>query len=84
MTLKTEDIESAGEIIQDLCEFLQVTTLESTAFFPQQMQLLHDTLIQMNEYNQIRTKLITEIADSSNLIKTLLIRAEDCRLLNEL
>jgi Bardet-Biedl syndrome 2 protein len=37
----------------------------------------------VEEYNVIRLKLSAEIADSSNMIKTLVIKAEDARILND-
>jgi Bardet-Biedl syndrome 2 protein len=82
--IKTEDIEAAGDMIQDLCEFLQVEELESVAYFPDEMKKFTDALNKANEFNAVRVKLTTEMADSSNLIKTLVIKAEDARILNEM
>lgn len=38
----------------------------------------------MDEYNAVRLKLTAEMADSSTLIKTLVIKAEDARLLGDI
>lgn len=84
MTIKTDDIEAAGDMIQDLCEFLQIQELESIAYFPEEMKKFHEALIKTNELNSTRANLTTNMADSSNMIKTLVIKAEDSRLLGEM
>lgn len=83
VTIKTDDIDIAGDIIGDLCEFLGVEELESTAHFPFVMEQFNNLLQQVDEYNAIRLKLTAEMADSSSLIKTLVIKAEDSRLLGD-
>ena len=37
----TEDMELAGEVLQDLCTFLQISELESVAEFPAEMEARH-------------------------------------------
>jgi Bardet-Biedl syndrome 2 protein len=56
----------------------------SIAYFPAEMKTFHDALDKVNDYNETRTKLTAEMADSSNLIKTLVIKAEDARILNQM
>uniref|UniRef100_A0A7S0QX50 Bardet-Biedl syndrome 2 protein homolog n=1 Tax=Pyramimonas obovata TaxID=1411642 RepID=A0A7S0QX50_9CHLO len=82
--IKTEDMEAAGEMVQDLCGFLGVTELESIAEFPYEMETFRSVLMQVDEYNAVRLKLTAEMADSSNLVKTLVIKAEDARILNNM
>ena len=38
-------------------------------------------VVQVDEYNVIRLRLTAEMADSSNLVKSLVIKAEDARIL---
>jgi hypothetical protein len=71
-------------MIQDLCEFLQIESLESTSYFPEEMKLFHDALSKVNEYNSVRSKLTSDMADLSNLIKTLVIKAEVSRILGQM
>jgi Bardet-Biedl syndrome 2 protein len=84
VTLRTDDIEVAGEIVQDLCTFLQVTELESTAHFPEEMEKFRSVLMKVDEYNSVRLKLTAEMADSSNLVKALIVKAEDYRMLSDM
>ena len=41
MQVLTEDMELAGEVLQDLCTFLQISELESVAEFPAEMEARH-------------------------------------------
>eukprot|EP01116_Phalansterium_solitarium_P000261 TRINITY_DN10162_c0_g1_i1.p1 TRINITY_DN10162_c0_g1~~TRINITY_DN10162_c0_g1_i1.p1 ORF type:complete len:808 (+),score=333.31 TRINITY_DN10162_c0_g1_i1:386-2809(+) len=81
MTIRTDDVEAAGDIIQDLCECLSIDSLESTAYFPEELNLFHDALSKVTDFNAVRAKLTSEMADSSNLIKMLVVKAEDARIL---
>ena len=40
--------------------------------------------VQVDDYNAIRLKLTGEMADDSNHVKNLVIRAEDARILNDM
>merc|ERR1719215_531270 len=84
LSIKTDDIEVAGEIVHDLCTFLQVTELESRAHFPDEMEKFKQVLMRVDEYNAVRLKLTAEMADSANLVKALIVKAEDYRMLSDM
>merc|ERR1740121_2283056 len=84
ITIKTDDIEVAGELVHDLCTFLQVQELESTAHFPDEMEKFKHVLMRVDEYNAVRLKLTAEMADSANLVKALIVKAEDYRMLSDM
>merc|ERR1719222_1283592 len=84
LTIRTDDIEVAGEMVQDLCAHLQVTELESTASFPDEMEKFKSVLMKVDEYNAVRLRLTAEMADSSNLVKALIVKAEDYRMLSDM
>lgn len=84
ITIRTDDIEVAGEMVQDLCAFLQVTEQESTANFPEEMEKFKSVLMKVDEYNAVRLKLTAEMADSANLVKALIVKAEDYRMLSDM
>lgn len=84
MCIRTDDIEVAGEMIQDLSLYLGVTELESLAHFPVEMAKFKNVLLKVDEYNAVRLKLTAEMADSSNLVKTLVVKAEDYRMLSDM
>lgn len=84
VTIRTDDIEVAGEMVHDLCTFCQVTELESTAHFPSEMEKFKHVLMRVDEYNAVRLKLTAEMADSANLVKALIVKAEDYRMLSDM
>jgi Bardet-Biedl syndrome 2 protein len=84
LTVRTDEMETAGDIVQALCSFLKVAELESEADFPAEMAAFREVLQRVDELNAVRLKMTADMADSSNLIKQLVIRAEDARMLGEI
>mmetsp|Transcript_10478 Transcript_10478/g.25127 ORF Transcript_10478/g.25127 Transcript_10478/m.25127 type:complete len:701 (-) Transcript_10478:93-2195(-) len=84
VTLGTDDMELAGDLVQDLCQSLQVGELESEADFAQEMGAFQQVLQRVDELNAVRLKMTVDMADSSNIVKQLVIRAEDARMLGEM
>mmetsp|Transcript_108077 Transcript_108077/g.241154 ORF Transcript_108077/g.241154 Transcript_108077/m.241154 type:complete len:724 (-) Transcript_108077:131-2302(-) len=84
LTLRTNDMEVAGEMIQDLAAHLQMVDLESTANFPDEMEKFKTVLMRVDEYNAVRLKLTAEMADSTNLVKALIVKAEDYRMQSDM
>jgi len=41
-------------------------------------------VIQVDEYHTVRQRLTADMADHSNLIKSMVVRAEDARLMDDL
>merc|ERR1719379_2382879 len=71
-------------MIQDFASFLQINELESHASFPEDMENFKAVLMKVDEYNSVRLKLTAEMADSSNLVKALIVKAEDYRMLSDM
>ncbi|CAH1270190.1 BBS2 [Branchiostoma lanceolatum] len=81
VTIKTDDMDLAGEVIQSLALFLGIEDLQVTSDFPGYMEELKNVLIKVNEFSSVRQKLTAEMADHSNLIRSMVVRAEDARIL---
>jgi hypothetical protein len=45
--IRVDDMELAGELVQDLCKYLGLEELESTANFPAEMDSLRTVLAQV-------------------------------------
>merc|ERR1711865_479168 len=58
--------------------------LESIANFPEEMEKFKGVLLRVDEYNEVRLRLTAEMADSSNLVKALIVKAEDYRMLSDM
>jgi Bardet-Biedl syndrome 2 protein len=80
----TDDMDLAAELVQDMSAYLTISELESIANFPAEMSEFRNVLLKVDEFNATRLKLTAEMADTSNLVKTLVIKAEDARILNDI
>jgi Bardet-Biedl syndrome 2 protein len=50
-----------------------------TADFPVELESLREVLVKVDDFHAVRQKLTAEMADHSNLIRNLVVRAEDAR-----
>lgn len=83
-TVRCDNMGTCGDIIQDLGAFLGIKELESVADFPLEFESFQSVLQRVEEYNNVRMKLTAEIADSTQMVKALVIKAEDARILNDM
>ncbi|GAB6027833.1 Bardet-Biedl syndrome 2 protein [Chamberlinius hualienensis] len=81
VTIGTNDMELAGIIIQSLSSFLNLDDANVLAEFPVEMEDLCQTLQQVEEYEKSRQTLMADMTNSSALVRSLIIRAEDARLM---
>ena len=84
LLFRVNNIELAGDIIQDIASDLGIKELEATADFPSEFDEFSKVLMKVDGYNAVRIQLTMEMADSSQLVKALVIRAEDARILSEM
>ena len=84
LTIRTDNLEVAGDFVQELCTGLGITELESTADFPYDMEEFRNVLVKVDEHNAVRLRLTAEVADSSNAVKSFVIKAEDARILTDM
>lgn len=84
MRILTDDMELAGDVLQEMTAALGVHELESSADFPLQMEAFRAVLLKVDEFNAARLKMTAEMADSSHAAKTLVIKAEDARILGDI
>ncbi len=82
--LQCDSMELASELTQDLLKFLGVAELESEADFPSELQQFEEVLRVVADCNDARIRLAADMADDSQRIKSLVIRAEDCRLMADM
>ena len=79
-----DDMELCGDVVQDMCRFMRVSELESAADFPEEMRRLAELLAQVERYDALRRRLTADMADASDAVKALVIRAEDRRRLGDM
>lgn len=84
VTVNTDDIDLAGDIIQSMASFFAIEELQVEADFPAYFEELKKILVKVDEYHSVHQKLSADMADNSNLIRSLLVRAEDARLMRDM
>ncbi len=84
MTIRVDSMEVAGDIVQDICTQMGIKELESVCFFPDEFKAFEDVLSQVDSFNSTRLKMTADMADSSQAVKALVIKAEDARLLGDM
>lgn len=83
VTIRTENIELAGDLVQSIASEFNLTELHSSCQFYNELVCLKNLIKKVQQFQSVRQQLKAEIADNSLAIKTLIIRAEDARLLGE-
>ena len=83
VTISTENLELAGDLIQDLADFTATEQLSSIAYFPKAISEFQDVLQSVDDFNQTRLSLAAGAADISNNVKELVVKAEDSRILGD-
>lgn len=82
--VRTADMETAGDIIQDLVSFMSLKDLESVADFPDEINNLKRIFKEVEDYNAARLHITGDIADAVGNVKTFIVKAEDARLLSDM
>jgi Bardet-Biedl syndrome 2 protein len=80
----TENMELAGDLVQDLAEYTHTEQLSSRAHFPEAMNAFKQVLERVEEFNQTRLALAAGAADVTNNLKELVVKAEDSRMMGDL
>ncbi|KAJ8398586.1 hypothetical protein AAFF_G00421140 [Aldrovandia affinis] len=84
ITLKTDDIDLAGELVHSLASFLAIDDLQVEADFPAYFEEVRATLTEVDDYHSVHQKLTAAMADHSNHIRNMLVQAEDARLMGDM
>lgn len=84
LQLICDNMELCGDIIQNLVEYLALEDLASVCDFPVEMETIEKLLQAADDLQRVRLRLAAEMADHSGIIRTLVVRAEDSRLLGDM
>uniref|UniRef100_H3DMY8 Bardet-Biedl syndrome 2 protein homolog n=1 Tax=Tetraodon nigroviridis TaxID=99883 RepID=H3DMY8_TETNG len=84
VTVRTDDVDLAGDLVQSLASFLAIEDLSAEADFPGYFEELQTTLTEVDEFHSVHQKLNAAMADHSNYIRNMLVQAEDARLMDDL
>ncbi|RMC09141.1 hypothetical protein DUI87_14148 [Hirundo rustica rustica] len=84
VSINTDDIDLAGDIIQSMASFLAIEDLQVEADFPAYFEELRKVLVKVDEHHAVNQRLTADMAEHSNLIRSMLVQAEDARLLGDM
>lgn len=91
IVLRSDQLASCGAFISAMAEELGGTwtaehsdPVEVRCEIPAELERLRGILARVDEFNDVRMKLTTDMADAATIVKTLLGRAEDARLLGDM
>ena len=82
--ISTDDMDLCGDIVQALAEYLGVDYLASSCDFPPEIGKIEQLLVKADELQSVRQRLSSEMADQSGLIRTLIVRTEDSRIMMDM
>ncbi|CRK86559.1 CLUMA_CG000236, isoform A [Clunio marinus] len=80
--IQTENLELAGNLVQSIAEFMNITNLDSSASFPGTVSKFHELFEKLQGLQESANVLRTDTALKINLAKILVIRAEDAKITN--
>ncbi|CAG9855973.1 unnamed protein product [Phyllotreta striolata] len=80
ITIYTSNVSLAADLVQSLAAYLNITSLDSKSSFPQEEQKLKELLIKLNDVQETKLRLETDVADRMSQIRALIIQAEDSRI----
>ncbi|XP_020285539.1 Bardet-Biedl syndrome 2 protein homolog [Pseudomyrmex gracilis] len=84
LTIQTDDSTLAGDIIQSLAMYLGVRELTSEAVFPEEENRMLEALERVKGLKEVDARLQAEAAGSATLLKNVVIRLEDARILGNI
>ncbi|XP_034281362.1 Bardet-Biedl syndrome 2 protein isoform X3 [Pantherophis guttatus] len=83
ISINTDNIDLAGDIIQSMASFWAIEDLQVEADFPVYFDEVHKAFVGVDSSHTVCQKLTANMADSSNSIRSMLVRAEDSRLMGD-
>ena len=84
ITIRTDDMELAGDLVQSLGTYLGMEDLATNCNFPAEISKLERLLGQAEELQTVRQRLSADMADHSGIIRTLVVRSEDSRIMADI
>jgi len=84
LVVRAGSVQVAGDIIQALASHLGLVDLPAKAFIPAHMDALAGYVERVGAFNAVRQQLTAAMADQGSLVKSLVVRAEDARLLGDM
>ena len=83
ITVRTDNMELAGDLITDLCQYCKIDECDSVCDFANEFQTVEQLMTAVSAMNDVRLRASADMADAIQRVKMGVIRAEDARLIGE-
>nr|CAI39046.1 BBS2, putative [Paramecium tetraurelia] len=84
VTIRCDSIATCGDIIQDLCDFIQIQDLMTVGQFPVEMQEFKKVLEAVQQHKSSKLQISGDVAEAMNLVKSYIVKAEDSRMIGDI
>ncbi len=82
--IMTDEIDLAGNILQDLCKFFQISELDTSIGYPDVVEETSSLLRRIEKLDSVRNQFNINMTEIITFIKDIFVRAEDNRLLDNM
>ncbi len=82
--IMTDEIDLAGNILQDLCKFFQISELDTSIGYPDVVEETSSLLMRIEKLDSVRNQFNINMTEIITFIKDIFVRAEDNRLLDNM
>ncbi|EPB67188.1 FG-GAP repeat protein [Ancylostoma ceylanicum] len=79
-----ECMETAGNIIQSLCDYFVIDTLEAHAEFPDKFAEVEEICNELDSMYDVRDRLTTDLTEKQTLLMEVVVRAEDAIVIDDI
>ena len=84
VSVHCNSMDLAAEVVQELARYFNIDEMSADVDFPEEMEYFKGIIEQVTQFNNSRTKLGADMAEDTQRVKALVVRAEDCRLMNDM
>ena len=84
LTISSNSMDLAGDLVQSLGTYLGIEDLATVCSFPQEQEQVENLLEKAEELQSTRQRLSADMADHSGVIRSLVVRAEDSRIMADM
>lgn len=84
LTISSDTMDLAGDLVQSLGAYLGIEDLATSCSFPREQQAVESLLTKAEELQGTRQRLSADMADHSGVIRSLVVRAEDSRIMADM
>lgn len=77
-------METAGNIIQSLCDYFVLESLEAHAEFPEKFAEVEEICNELDSMYDVRDRLTTDLTEKQSMLMEVIVRAEDAIVIDDL